>query len=267
MPRIRSIKPEFWQDEDLAELDAESRLLAIGLLNHSDDEGYFKANHSLVRAAVFPFSDSSLNIHGMLQELSEIGYLSLFDGSDGKQYGKITNFSSHQVINRPTASKIKELETSMKTHGEIREDSHPERKGKERNREQGKEQGAASGDADVSVPRELRTEWFETLWSTWDTEFGQKGAKTEAKKYFLEKLKPDESLFNEILSSLRAHIEIKSELKDRGEFYESFPHVIRWLRNERWTDELPSATSERRIIPINPADEALYRKYPHLRPQ
>ena len=38
MARIRTIKPEFWRDEDLSGLPAETALLAIGLLNHADDE-------------------------------------------------------------------------------------------------------------------------------------------------------------------------------------------------------------------------------------
>lgn len=110
MARIRTIKPEFWQDEDLAMLDSDIRLLALGLLNHADDEGYFKAHHALIRAAVFPFTDGSLNIQGMLNELSNIGYLRLFEGSDGKHYGVIKNFAKHQKVNRPSPSKIKGLE-------------------------------------------------------------------------------------------------------------------------------------------------------------
>jgi len=121
--RIRTIKPEFWQDEDLACVSESACLLAIGLLNHSDDEGYFRANPALVKAAVFPFRDHSLNIHGMFSELSNIGYLELFEGSDGKQYGYITGFTKHQKVNRGKDSKIKPLrqftETSVTNHGSI----------------------------------------------------------------------------------------------------------------------------------------------------
>ena len=121
MARIRTIKPEFWQDEDLALLDAEVRLLAIGLLNHADDEGYFKAHPALVKAVVFPFTEDSLNIHGMLKQLEKVGYLRLFEGSDGKKYGAGNGFVKHQNVNRPGASKIKEFEPitehSVNDHG------------------------------------------------------------------------------------------------------------------------------------------------------
>lgn len=144
MARIRTIKPEFWLDEDLASVSAEAKLLAIGLLNQSDDEGYFKANPMIIKAAIFPFSESSVNVQALLKELSKIGYIEVGKGSDGKDYGRVTNFLNHQKINRPSDSKIKELweftEDSVSDHGGITEDSPPERKGKE----QGKERKSAN---------------------------------------------------------------------------------------------------------------------------
>jgi len=123
MARIRTIKPDFWTDEDIALLDSDTKLLAIGLLNHSDDEGYFKAHEALVKAAVFPFSDNSLNIHGMLKRLENARYLTLFSGTDGKQYGHIRNFNVHQKVNRPNPSKIKALkpitDNSVSNHGKL----------------------------------------------------------------------------------------------------------------------------------------------------
>lgn len=143
MARIRTIKPELWQDEDLAEISESALILAIGLLNHADDEGYFKANPGLVKAAVFPLREPSLSIHGMFSELSSAGYLELFDGTDGKKYGLIRNFTKHQKINRPSPSKIKGLrsitENSLSDHGRLTPGK--ERKGTG-NREQGREQGS-----------------------------------------------------------------------------------------------------------------------------
>ncbi len=46
MPRIRTIKPEFWSDEKLATVSEATLLVAIGLLNLADDEGYFNATLS-----------------------------------------------------------------------------------------------------------------------------------------------------------------------------------------------------------------------------
>lgn len=109
MARIRTIKPDFWRDESLSKVSPEACLLAIGLLNHCDDEGYFNANHKLVEADVFPLRDLSSTTTELLRELSEIGYINVFDGEDGKVYGHVATFEKHQVINKKTPSKIKHL--------------------------------------------------------------------------------------------------------------------------------------------------------------
>jgi hypothetical protein len=109
MARIRTIKPEFWRDEELSALCPESTLLAIGLLNHADDEGYFNANPKLVESDVFPLRELSKNISCLIDDLQKIGYIKIYSGSDGKRYGHIVNFAKHQVINKKNASKIKYL--------------------------------------------------------------------------------------------------------------------------------------------------------------
>jgi len=117
MARIRTIKPDFWRDELLAGVSAEAALLAIGLLNHCDDEGYFNANPKLVESDVFPLRNLLRKTTELLRELSCIGYIEVFSGSDGKTYGKVANFEKHQVINKKTPSKIKDL-------CELLQDSH-----------------------------------------------------------------------------------------------------------------------------------------------
>lgn len=109
MARIRTIKPDFWRDESLAMVSPEACLLAIGLLNHCDDEGYFNANPKLVESDIFPLRELSKKTTVLIQELCTIGYLELFQGKDGKTYGHVKNFEKHQVINKKTPSKIKHL--------------------------------------------------------------------------------------------------------------------------------------------------------------
>jgi len=109
MARIRTIKPEFWRDESLASVSPEAALLAIGLLNHADDEGYFNAHPKLIESDIFPLRELSNTITGMIDELHRIGYIELYKGNDGKRYGHICNFSKHQVINKKNPSKVKYL--------------------------------------------------------------------------------------------------------------------------------------------------------------
>lgn len=105
MARIRTIKPEFWQNEQLALLSQHARLLAIALLNYADDRGCFLANPSLVRAACFPFEEDSRNVLGSLQELSGIGYIEV-RSCGGKSIGIVCKFLEHQRIDKPQKSRL-----------------------------------------------------------------------------------------------------------------------------------------------------------------
>jgi len=107
MPRIRTIKPEFWRNRDLAILPEFTRLLAIAVLNLADDEGYFEADARLVRGDVFPYDEDSRRTHGGLTELSRIGYITIRTSKTKGEIGLVCNFKKHQVINRPTPSKLK----------------------------------------------------------------------------------------------------------------------------------------------------------------
>jgi len=106
--RIRTVKPEFWTDEQMSTRTEFARLLALALLNYSDDDGYFLANPILIRGACFPFLDDSKKIPRSIQELSEIGFLEIGSLDDGRQVGKIINFRKHQRIDKPQLSKLKE---------------------------------------------------------------------------------------------------------------------------------------------------------------
>jgi hypothetical protein len=141
MPRIRTIKPEFWSNEKLASLSFQARLLAIALLNYSDDEGFFKANEKLVRAFAFPLDEpASIKIPVLLRELSGIGYVGLreLSGSAPEQRvevkitGCILGFRAHQRINKPSSSSLRAVwEASGSATVGLPEDYAREGKGKE----------------------------------------------------------------------------------------------------------------------------------------
>jgi|GEM_PF-2206181 len=114
MPRIRTIKPEFWRNRQLANLSAFTRLVAIALLNVADDEGYFEADPALIRGDVFPYEHDYGSITVALRELSEIGYVAFRACPEKGEIGHIPNFKKHQVINKPGRSKLKEIYENSK---------------------------------------------------------------------------------------------------------------------------------------------------------
>lgn len=107
--RIRTIKPEFWSHEQMSALPSDIALLAIGLLNLADDEGYFNANPKLVQAAIFPLRETSVKLPVALQELSRIGYVELRTNKEQRFTGRVTNFLEHQVISHPKKSVLREV--------------------------------------------------------------------------------------------------------------------------------------------------------------
>ncbi|MDZ7711750.1 MAG: hypothetical protein U5L06_00855 [Rhodovibrio sp.] len=157
MARIRTIKPDFWKHEELSELAPEVHMLAAALLNYADDEGYFRANPKLVKAECCPLREDSVSVHDALNQLSDIGYIRLFTGSDGKAYGCVCTFTEHQKINRPSPSKIRPLdvgsEASPTTHGTVSEPSPPEG-----NREQGTGKGMDVAVADARTRTHVAAE-------------------------------------------------------------------------------------------------------------
>lgn len=131
MPRIRTIKPEFWRNKQLATLDSFTRLVAIALLNVADDDGYFEADPALIRGDVFPYEQDYGSITVALRELSGIGYVVLRECSEKGEIGFIPNFAKHQVINKKNASKLSRYFNDQKTaepenSEKPRENSEPE---------------------------------------------------------------------------------------------------------------------------------------------
>jgi hypothetical protein len=129
--RIRTIKPEFWSHPVMSKQSDATKLLAVGLLNLADDEGYLYADPKMVRNALRPMDDDSRITTVSLRELSEIGYLSLRDHPTHGQIGRIESFCKHQVINKPKSSIIKELHEYGSNTVSIPDSSGLERNGME----------------------------------------------------------------------------------------------------------------------------------------
>jgi len=104
--RIRTIKPEFWQHPVMSRLPYDTRILALGLLNLADDEGYFNADADYIRGAVL-FREDSSNVRRMLDELSRSEWITLC-GTPERPIGRVVNFRKHQRVDRPQPSRLKQ---------------------------------------------------------------------------------------------------------------------------------------------------------------
>lgn len=105
MARIRSIKPSFFRNEELAELSFATRLFFVGLWGEADREGRLEDRPRRLKAAIFPYdSDESLgmSIEQMIDELAARGFVQRYEVS-GQRYVMVPNFARHQLISRDEA--------------------------------------------------------------------------------------------------------------------------------------------------------------------
>jgi hypothetical protein len=106
MARIRTIKPEFFTSETVAELPVRARLTWIGLWTYCDDHGRCRDNVKLIKAAVWPLDDVSLtNIDSDLTDLQACGLVTRYT-VDGKGYMQVVNWTEHQKVSHPTDSRF-----------------------------------------------------------------------------------------------------------------------------------------------------------------
>lgn len=125
--RIRTIKPEFWTSQDIADLpDDIDRLLFIGLWNYADDEGRGRDVPRLIRAALFPLRDDiePYMVDAMMWGLQDAGLITRY-AVQSHCYYCVNTWGDHQRINRPSPSKYPAVdEGSVRTHDRLSEASN-----------------------------------------------------------------------------------------------------------------------------------------------
>lgn len=159
MPRIRTIKPEFWTSAQVLECSPTARLLFIGLWNFADDCGRHVDNPKQVKAEIFPADDLlSEDIRGMLDELESNGLLLRYV-VDGVELLQITGWR-HQRIDKPQPARFpgpdgnrsENDRGTFRPEGKGREGIGGERKGKDRKGKEGDSTNASSTRSPDSDP-------------------------------------------------------------------------------------------------------------------
>lgn len=228
--RIRSIKPEFWTSEDVAGLAWEDRLLFIGLWSYVADSGVGRDNTKLIAADLFPLEDDPIETLAIvsrgLASLSAAGLITRYRVGN-KRFLHITEWSSHQKIDRPTRSPFPaptcEDAVFEESSRVTREPSpHGARDlGNKGSREQG-----------ISSDKSDHTDRFEEFWDTYSYKEGRKNAQT-AYRAALKKPGVTPDL---LISAAAAYIKWQCSEGKHPQFTKL---PTSWLRGEHWTDERP----------------------------
>lgn len=98
--RIRSIKPEFFKDEDLAELTPLARLLFQGLWCMADREGRLEDRPRRIKAEILPYDEC--DIESLLGSLGNAGFINRYSKGSVRCI-QIKSFLRHQIPNRDEA--------------------------------------------------------------------------------------------------------------------------------------------------------------------
>lgn len=92
--RIRSIKPEFFTDEDIALLPALCRIAFQGLWCHADKAGRLEDRPHRLKVLVLPYDD--VDFVEVLNALVAARFVQRYSGPDGRAYLQIRSFLKHQ---------------------------------------------------------------------------------------------------------------------------------------------------------------------------
>ena len=94
MARARNIKPSFFKNELLAEMDAFDRLLFIGLWCLADREGRIEDRPKRIKMELFPCD--TYDVNAGLDQLTRHGFLRRYQAGDAAVVS-IVNFHKHQT--------------------------------------------------------------------------------------------------------------------------------------------------------------------------
>ncbi|NEA21574.1 hypothetical protein [Actinomadura bangladeshensis] len=119
---MRTIRPETFTSETLANVPVSARWTFAGLWTYADDEGRGRAEPRLIKGAIWPLDDdvTAKDVAVHLDALEAEGLICRYEHG-GKGHLHIVNFAEHQKPNRPTPSKLPACPKG--THGGLSEPS------------------------------------------------------------------------------------------------------------------------------------------------
>ena len=151
MARARNIKPSFFANDELSELEPLARILFIGMWTITDFKGCFEYKPKRLKVQILPYDDC--NIEQLVSDLDKCGFISIYSVL-GQHYIKVINFGKHQNPHkneRESGSYIPDISPS--------DEKKPENSDHLRNIEINREQdGTAPADSLNLIPDSLNAD-------------------------------------------------------------------------------------------------------------
>ncbi len=229
MARIRTVKPEFWTSEQVADCSPTARLMFLGLWNFCDDAGRHPCSLKRIKMEIFPADDLSLNdIGNLIDELIEARLIQFYVVS-GQGLLQVTGWH-HQKIEKRT---IKYPEPpKFDDHTPIKRRATDDRLTPECSV---MESTGVEGSLPPKAPPQKRRKRgsnvedspeFSEFWNLYPRREG----KGEARKAFdrASKRVPAATILNAVREFAPS---------PRGQAGDKCPHPATWLNQERWADD------------------------------
>lgn len=242
MPRIRTIKPEFWGSPDTASASPRARLLYIAMWSWADDYGVGQWTERELLAFAFPhdLDLTAAEFPTLVKEVAD-AFGTEFYINRGRRYYRIPAWDEHQRTERRAKCKhplpddpdsasdqaICSVKESVGSSAAV-VGSSVAGKGT------GEQGNRGKGTGEQSAPAALES-MFDDAYSHWPK-------KTERKKS-LEKFKQAAKKISPDL--LRAHVIRFGDAYAATTERQYVPALSVWLGNERWDDELPQRSVQK----------------------
>lgn len=145
--RIRTIKPEWLEDEKMMESSIAARLMSVALLLLADDHGRGRGSITYLHRMAMPREAPDV-VQRARDELVAMGFIVLYRVRD-QEYFEVRNWSKHQRVDRPGKPRVPEPPTnpredpprltreSRETHAKDRETHAKDRETEETNENAG----------------------------------------------------------------------------------------------------------------------------------
>lgn len=109
MSRIRTTKPDYWDDDIVGSISRNARLLFLATWNFADDEGLIRWAPDYLKGAVFRYDQdiTAEDVAEWMREIEDAGFTYVYSTSRARQrIGFIVNFRKHQRIDKPQIAKM-----------------------------------------------------------------------------------------------------------------------------------------------------------------
>lgn len=248
MARIRSIKPEVWNDPGVVSCSPLARLLWIGTWNHADDYGVLKDDPDRLKLQILPADQC--DPHALVDELVDKGLLLRRIAPDGTPVLVVRTFCVHQKIDKratgrwgqPDTFTAPPAPTNPDQSPPIPPDPHPsqpyERKGREGKRENVPQTVGSEAPGDDTVPPAAATQHFEDhFWPAWPRRHGRRNGKAPALARWKKLSLSDQRL------ALKGAKRYAEHCQQTGTYAMD---AARWLKDRLWEEWLaddPADTS------------------------